>query len=182
MSGRLRLRCEGSTLSYFVSDESESDFRELRSEGFVSDDVKWIRAAAITGGSKSPLTDVLELINLLGLPIEFAQQLDPYVRGKYAELWQQAKKRYVTLWRNKWLTADAHTLEDMIGALRAAAAVLESMLDDGVTLDAEAGGVGDDDAHLVTTDPEVAKKYDMLEESEFWGKEEDDDDEQTGIN
>jgi hypothetical protein len=30
------------------------------------------------------------------------------------------------------------------------------------------GGTGDDYAHLVTTDPIVAKKYDMHDESEFW--------------
>ena len=28
--------------------------------------------------------------------------------------------------------------------------------------------MGDDYARLVTTDPDVAKKYDMVEESEFW--------------
>jgi hypothetical protein len=43
------------------------------------------------------------------------------------------------------------------------------------------GGVGDDYAHLVTIDPKVATKFDMLEESEFWseyadeGESEDDD-------
>jgi hypothetical protein len=46
------------------------------------------------------------------------------------------------------------------------------MRNDGVALDAEAGGVGDDYAHLVTTDPNVAKKYDMVDESEFWGDDE----------
>jgi hypothetical protein len=61
-------------------------------------------------GRLRDLADVLEVIKLLNLPIEFAQQLDPYVREKYAELWRQA---------------------------------------------------------------EVAKKYDMLEESEFWGTDED---------
>ncbi|MGH7139582.1 MAG: hypothetical protein ACREHD_27900, partial [Pirellulales bacterium] len=131
-------------------------------------------------GRLRDLADVLELIKLLHLSPEFAQQLDPYVRAKYAELWKQAKKRYVTLWRNKWLTADAETIEDMIRSLRAAAAELEAMRNDGVTLDAELGGVGDDYAHLVTTDPDVAKRYEMVEESEFWGDREDDDFEETG--
>ncbi len=119
------------------------------------------------------LADVLELIKLLNLSAEFAQQLNPYVRDKYAELWKQARKRYVRLWRNKWQMAEAKTLGDMIEALRAAAAELDAMHKDGVTLDFEAGGVGDDYAHLTTSDPEVAKKYDMLEESEFWGEDED---------
>ena len=33
------------------------------------------------------LADVQELIRLLKLPAEFAEQLDPYVRGKFADLW-----------------------------------------------------------------------------------------------
>lgn len=124
-------------------------------------------------GRLRDLADVLELIKVSKLPAEFAQQLNPYVRAKYAELWKQAKMRYVTLWRNKWLTADAQTVEDMVRSLRAAAAKLEAMRQDGVTLALDLGGIGDDYAHLVTTDLEVAKKYDMVEESEFWGDAED---------
>lgn len=122
-------------------------------------------------GRLRDLADVLELIKLLNLPANFTEQLDPYVRDKFAELWKQARKRYIMLWRNKWLTAEARTIDDMILSLRAAADQLEAMRKDGVTLDLEAGGVGDDYAHLTTTDPEIAKKYDMVEESEFWVEE-----------
>lgn len=122
-------------------------------------------------GRLRDLADVPELIKLLNLPANFAEQLDPYVRDKFAELWKQARKRYIMLWRNKWLTAEARTIDEMIRSLRAAADQLEAMHKDGVTLDLEAGGVGDDYAHLTTTDPEIAKKYDMVEESEFWGEE-----------
>jgi hypothetical protein len=48
------------------------------------------------------------------------------------------------------------------------AGILKKMRDDGVTLDLE-GGTSDKCACLVTTDPEVAKKYDMHDESEFLG-------------
>jgi hypothetical protein len=43
-------------------------------------------------------------------------------------------------------------------------------------------GIADDYAHLVTTDPAVAKKYDMMEESELWGgnEEESREDEDAG--
>jgi len=34
------------------------------------------------------LADVIELIKILGLSPEFAEQLNPYVRDKYLELWQ----------------------------------------------------------------------------------------------
>lgn len=122
-------------------------------------------------GRLKDLADVLELIKLLNLPAEFAEQLDPYVRDKFAELWKQAKKRYVALWRIKGLTAEAKTIGDVVQSLRAAADKLELMRKEGVFLDAEAGGVGDDYAWLVTADPEVAKKFDMVEESEFWDEE-----------
>jgi hypothetical protein len=113
------------------------------------------------------LTDVMELIKVLGLPKNFSEQLNQYVRSQYLSLWRQSGKRYVTLWRNKWLTARATTLAEMIEALRAAADQLEAMQKDGVFLEND-GGAADDYAHLVTTDPETAKKYDMVEERDYW--------------
>lgn len=37
------------------------------------------------------LADVLEVIRVLGLPTAFANDLDPFVRDKYLELWQAAQ-------------------------------------------------------------------------------------------
>src|ERR1700704_2803770 len=37
------------------------------------------------------LADVIEVIRILKLPSELAEELDPYVRGKYGELWQAAQ-------------------------------------------------------------------------------------------
>ncbi|HYN21619.1 MAG TPA: hypothetical protein VE078_11715, partial [Thermoanaerobaculia bacterium] len=37
------------------------------------------------------LADVLEVIRILKLPAELADELDPYVRAKYRELWQAAR-------------------------------------------------------------------------------------------
>jgi hypothetical protein len=37
------------------------------------------------------LADVLELVRIVGLPESFAEELDPYVRGKYRELWHAAQ-------------------------------------------------------------------------------------------
>ena len=50
------------------------------------------------------------------------------------------------------------------------------MLADGVTLDPD-GRTSDDYACLVTTDPVVAKKYDMHDEKEFLGDDEQDEQE-----
>jgi hypothetical protein len=38
-------------------------------------------------GRLKDLSDVQELIRILKLPADFAEQLNPYVRAKYAELW-----------------------------------------------------------------------------------------------
>lgn len=129
-------------------------------------------------GRLKDLSDVLELIKVLNLPNEFADQLDPFVQGKFKELWKEARKRYVTTWRNKWLTADAKTIEDMTNMLRAAADHLDQMRKDGVVLE-DNGGVGDDYARLMTTDPKVAEKYGMVDESEYWGADEDEDRDKT---
>jgi diphthamide synthase (EF-2-diphthine--ammonia ligase) len=69
------------------------------------------------------------------------------------------------------LTAESKTLEEMITRLREAVDELEAMRKDGVTLDPE-GGTADDYATLVTSDPAIAKKYDMHDESEFWDDDE----------
>ena len=118
------------------------------------------------------LSDVLELIKILNLSANFTDQLNPFVRTKYSELWYQGKKRYERLWRNKWLTSDAKTLDEMIVSLRAAADHLEEMRAAGVLLE-KSDGVGDDYATLVTTDPEVAKKFQMEEEREYLDEEDD---------
>ena len=76
------------------------------------------------------------------------------------------------LWRNKWLTSDAKTIEDMIASLRQAAEHLDEMRTAGVTLD-HTSGVGDDYAKLVTTDPDVARQFGMEEEREYLDEEDD---------
>jgi hypothetical protein len=127
-------------------------------------------------GRMKDLTDVLELIKILNLPADYVKQLHPYVHEKYLELWNQGKKRYEMLWRNKWLTSQAKTIEEMIASLRAAADRLDEMRKLGVALEENSGGgVGNDYATLVTSDPEVAKKFGLEEEREYLDEEETDD-------
>jgi hypothetical protein len=134
-------------------------------------------ASGMTGGvdRAKDLLDVQELIKILSLQRDFADKLHEYVGAKYRELWDglhAMEKRYVRLWRNKFLTVEAKSLDDMIATLEFAVQDLLQMKADGVVLDPD-GGTGDDYAHLVTTNPEVARKYDMHEESEFFGEDED---------
>lgn len=129
----------------------------------------------LASGISSPermkdLGDVQELIKLLHLQRDFGDGLSEYVRAKYDELWlatRQIKKRFVLLWRNKWLTAEAKTLDDMIAALHQAAELIAEMKRDGVQLESQAGAA-DDYVYLTTTDPDIARKYGMTEEGELW--------------
>ena len=116
------------------------------------------------------LVDVLELIKLLALPRDFVQQLAPYVQNKFVELWtanRQVTRRYVRLWRNKFLSLEAKNIDGMIETLQAAVLELQAMRADGVTLDPDSG-TADDYVYLVTNNPEIAKKYGMDEEDEGW--------------
>jgi len=162
-------------------------FPEPLAVSFETDGIRYINlprlvelklASGMTNpGRLKDLSDVLEVIKILDLPSDFANQLDAFVRGKFEELWREARKRYVTNWRNKWLTAEAKSIEDMIRLLRSAADHLEQMRKDGIVLEDD-GGVGDDYARLVTMDPRVAEKYGLVEESEYWDAEEENEDEE----
>jgi hypothetical protein len=112
-------------------------------------------ASGMTGmGRLKELGDVLELIRLLNLPVDFAERLHPYVRQKYQELWQQARRRFVALWHPRDLGDEERQ------------SAIDAMRQDGVTLEPR----GVDEMLLVTSDPDVAKKYDMLDEAEFWAE------------
>lgn len=152
-------------------------FPEPRSVSFEADGISYINLTTLVelklaSGMTNPgrlkdLSDVLELIKTLNLPLEFVHQLDAFVQGKFQELWRQSRKRYVMTWRNKWLTAEAKSIEDMINLLRSAAEQLDQMRMDGVVIDDSNGG-DDDYARLVTTDPIVAERYGLVDESEYW--------------
>lgn len=119
------------------------------------------------------LSDVMELIKLLGLPRDFSQQLAPYVQPKYLELWQsvaQAPTRYMRIWKPS--TSGVKSIDDLIVAAAVshdpdAAQTLQAMRADGVTLHPNPDPA-DNGVYLVTSDPAIARKYDMHEESEFW--------------
>ncbi len=134
-------------------------------------------ASGMTGTERhKDLVDVEELIKVLGLKVDFAEQLNSYVREKFQELWKTTRpptKRYVQTWRNKFLTLDAKSLDEMIVTLQGDAETLKAMRQDGVYLDPE-GGTADDYALLVTNDPDVAKKYDMQDEAEFMPEDDED--------
>lgn len=50
-------------------------------------------ASGMTGGihRMKDFTDVVGLVNALNLPLEFADQMNPYVQAKYREIWESMK-------------------------------------------------------------------------------------------
>lgn len=133
-------------------------------------------ASGMTGQDRmKDLVDVQELIRILSLPQSFSNDLSRYVQAKFEELWQAAHSgtsRYLTLWRNKFLTVGAGNFDEVVAKLESAVELLKQMRADGVEVDLE-GGTSDDYIHLVTTDPEIAKKYDMHDEREFMSEDND---------
>jgi hypothetical protein len=82
-------------------------------------------------------------------------------------------KRFILIWRNKWLTADAKTIGEMASKLNEAADQLVEMANAGVVLESSTDG-NDDYALLSTTDPAVAKKFGL--ESDVYDEDEGEDD------
>jgi Nucleotidyl transferase AbiEii toxin, Type IV TA system len=131
-------------------------------------------ASGMTNAARmKDLADVVELIKLRGLAEEFALQLDPYVQDKFRELWTLSRQRFVKRIRNNRLTDRISSWEQLIAGSPERAQLLRQMRTDGVVIDIEqsaAPGL----AYLVCTDPEVARRYDMHEESEVWQDADDD--------
>lgn len=146
-------------------------------------------------GRLKDLSDVMELIKTLNLSREFSDSLNPYVREKYLELWGQSRRRYVALIPCQWGSSTRRTMDDVIGLMAGPAIELEGcqqiplsqkesaiahlrasieewtqMKQDGVFIDADhpAAARG---LYLVTTDPEIVRKYPkygFIDEAEFW--------------
>jgi len=70
------------------------------------------------------------------------------------------EKQFSYVWRNKFLTLDAESIDDMIAGLEGAADYLQQMKDAGVVLDPNSD-IGHDFAMLVTSDPSVAERFDF---------------------
>jgi hypothetical protein len=143
------------------------------------DGIKFLNLPALVelklaSGMTSPdrakdLVDVQELIRTLALPSDFADQLNEYVQPRFRDIWRTvngAGRRYVREWRSERLIAEADSILDMVESLCAETDGLEQMLRDGIVT-IERSDPASDRILLVTTDPAVARKYQMYDESEF---------------
>jgi hypothetical protein len=76
-------------------------FPDPEQAGVEREGIRWLNLPALVeiklasgmtaAGRLKDLADVQELIRLLSLPADFAEQLQPFVREKYEELWRSAR-------------------------------------------------------------------------------------------
>ena len=129
-------------------------------------------------GRLKDLADVMELIKVLHLPENFSENLHPFVRDQFRKLWRQSHKRYVAEWPESKPALRGSSIAEVIANLKNSEAgplvqsdieLLETMQRDGVSLE-KLSDLADGIIVLATFDPEVARKYDMIDELEFWNE------------
>lgn len=115
------------------------------------------------------LADVQELIKVRGLGEDFSEQLDSSLRAKFRELWNGARpqhRRFLRTWPARGSATTVRMIAELITAAGDATGELARMQVDGVTIVAEYPAISDH-VCLATSDPDVAARYDMHEETEF---------------
>jgi len=145
---------------------------------FEADGIKYITleklvelklASGMTNsGRLKDLADVLELIKVLDLPPDFVNKLDPFVRDKFNDLWNQSRKRFIATLRDHRIATTPEVLEELISEKRGEN-YIKQLRQDGVTLE-----VDGDRVRFVTTDPMIAEKYGLVDESDYWPDEDKD--------
>lgn len=125
-------------------------------------------ASGMTGQDRGKdLADVQELIRILTLDDKYGETLHPYVRKVFAELWKKSRRRFVAVWGHGFAGRKPNTLDEMISGIPAWAELLKRMKDDGVQLEWR-DNASDEQIRMITTDPRIAEKYDMIEETDLW--------------
>jgi hypothetical protein len=193
-SKNLRDTALGVRIEFLVAGDYPGDgkpkpvaFPEPVAVAFEHDGIRYLKLPSLiqlklASGMSNPdrlkdLGDVQELIKLLALPADFADQLDPYVQPRFRELWHAARpasRRYVALHQR----SQPGSGDPDASAPPAEDEQLVAMQADGIQLEPWLGA-GDDWVYLVTTDPEVARKYGMCPEEEFAGPDEEADQQRT---
>lgn len=104
-SKNLRDAESGVRIEFLVSGEYPGDgkpkpvaFPDPKTVSQDKDGISWLSLKSLielklASGSTNParlkdLADVQELIRILNLPLDFRQQLNPFVQGKFEELWR----------------------------------------------------------------------------------------------
>jgi hypothetical protein len=149
------------------SAERDGDISFLPLHAFV--ELKLASGISSTARRKD-LVDVESLIRDGRLSLDLATQLNPYVQSTFLSLWQLVhgeRIRYLTVWRHPPLAAPLRSLDGAIAQLQDSR--LSELRGQGVVLE-PLSPPRNDRFLLVTSDAEIAAKYGMTPESEFWMK------------
>jgi len=116
------------------------------------------------------LFDAEQLMGILVLPRDFADQLHPFVREKYHEIWDRthapADVRYVFLWEVPSSMTSVGSIDDLVPVNDEQKNLLARMKQDGVYVATDVG-VQNGKVMLVTTDPVIANRHEMSPESQL---------------
>lgn len=111
--------------------------------------------------------DVIEMIRVLHLPREMADKLNPIVQAKYVEYWTCLNVPPPKYIRPLRAPGCLESMDDPVVLLAKCgfdAELRSAMIRDGLTLERRASGR----AMLTTIDHELAEKYDVHLEDEYW--------------
>lgn len=115
------------------------------------------------------LADVQELIKTLGLTRDLGEELSEYVRNRYWQLFDEVsgvQRRYVMIWPHPGMQLQVKSIADLIMFTPEPTDLLLWMAADGVVVDLSRP-TSPDYSRLVTTDPTIAEKYEMHDETEY---------------
>ncbi len=127
-------------------------------------------ASFMTGADRAKdQGDVVELMKARGLSYELADQIDPYVRAKYVELCDRLAtpdRPFVKVWHGAVVHKLPELQTDLVKALSSIDPSLAHMFAEGVWPEL-AGLKNGPRVLLKTNDRAIARKYDMVDESEI---------------
>jgi hypothetical protein len=126
-------------------------------------------ASFMTGTDRSKdQGDVVELMKALNLSDELIDVVDPYVRPLYAQLCEQLSltaRPFIRVWEGKLPPGLPSSGPELARALTAVDPTLAPMFADGITAEL-VKGKRETHVKLATRDRKVARKYEMVDESE----------------
>lgn len=126
-------------------------------------------ASYMTGMDRAKdLGDVQELMKMLGLSVELADSVDPYVRPLYLDLCQKLSttaRPFVRIWEGTLPASLPSSGTKLAEALSAIDPTLAPLFADGITAEL-VRGKRETHVRIMTHDRKLAQKYEMVDESE----------------
>lgn len=115
------------------------------------------------------IADVQELIKALNLGISIGESLPVSLQADFRRIYRETvgEQKFLRRWAEKTISDGPITLDTLISQEPSAAAMIRAMWSDGVRVLTDDERLSDA-IYLFTHDPQIAAKYDMHPESEFF--------------